>query len=300
MMKKTPAVILLAALLALSACAEGGSGDEAGVREVYYLAEGENGRELDCEVVSFDEGLTEEEDIRAAIEAMRSPLNENHKTLLGDGMGLEDVQIFGGTVVVRFSEGYDELSDIERSLLDSAVTLTLVEIDGISYVRVTGPEASPAVFRGASSVLLNDEDLRLSSYEIEIFPVDREKNALFSYQLRILTEEDEITPAMIMGEMINGQLGVAAPFDGRMDARMVSAPNDAGQVRAELYVPVEMELAGREADIYSIVNSLCSCRGVSSVTITINGRAPSERGLEGCDGPLRPDGSYMDGGRGVE
>ena len=111
--------------------------------------------------------------------------------------------------------------------------------------------------------------------------------------MRIVTEKEVVTPQLVLSEMVNGQFGASAPFDGRMDVRSVTSPTVDGGIRADLYVPVEMDISNAYCDIYSIVNSLCSCRGVSEVTITINGRQPSDRGLEGCDGSMTADDSYL-------
>lgn len=292
-MKKTVFLALALALCLAAGCTSQQNANNDEVRAVYYLNQTDSGRRLGYEVASFDGSRELPDQIRDVIEAMRIPLNKNDLSLISKDIELTEVQVFGSTVVIRFSDEFDKLSVIESSLLSSGVTLSLMEISEIRYVRVTGSEAEGTVFMGNQSILLDDEDLRLSAFEIEVYPVSRKNNSLFSYKMRIVTEEEEITPLIVLEEMISGQLGVTAPFDGRMDVRTVSGPNGEGVVRADLYVPVEMDLTGREADIFSIVDSLCSCRGVTAVNIIINGRAPSERGLKGCDGPLSFNSAYL-------
>lgn len=289
-MKKTAlftAIIFAACLLA--SCGGGGAEPEL-IRPVYYLTSGEAGRSLGYELMAFDDDDMElSQRIAGIIDAMRSPINENDTSLLDDNMRLDDVQVFGSTVVVRFSEEYDGLTPIERSLLDAGVTLSLLEIEEISYVRVTGADFRPVFFRGASSILLDDGDLRLSAFEMDVYPVDRANNTLFVHHMRIVTEKEELTPALLLEEMQGGGLGSAAPFEGKMDIRSVTVLNDNGDIRADIHLPSDMELTGMENDIYSIVNSLSECRGVRTVTVVINGHEPSARGLVGFDGPLEPD-----------
>ncbi|MEA4919622.1 MAG: GerMN domain-containing protein [Clostridiaceae bacterium] len=292
-MKKTVFIALTLALCLIAGCATQQSTSSDEVRAVYFLTQTETGRRLGYEVASFDGSRELKDQIRDVIEAMRTPLNKNDISLIWNDIELSEVQVFGSTVVIRFSDEFEKLSVIEASLLSSGVTLSLMEISQIRYVRVIGGEAGGTVFMGNQSILLDDEDLRLSAFEIGVYPVSREDNNLFSYQMRIVTEEEKITPLIVLKEMISGQLGVTAPFDGRMDIRSVSAPNQDGLVRADLYVPVEMDLTGREVDIFSIVDSLCSCRGVTAVNVTINGRVPSERNLKGCDGPLAFNSEFL-------
>ncbi len=292
-MKKTLSLLLLAALLLLTACGPGAEPAEDGARAVYYLTRGDNGRSLGYEVTHFEEDKSVREQILDVLAAMRAPLNENDSPLLPDDLELKDVQVFGSTAVLSFGDGYDRLPTVERSLLDAGLTLSLTGIDGLSYVRIVGASLTPAEFHAASSFLLDDGDLRLSSFEVQVYPVDRETGRLFPYTMRLVTENDEPSPFLVLREMVGGQFGQSAPFDGRMDVRVIQGPGEDGLLRAELYVPVEMDLKGREADVYSIVNSLCSCRGVERVSVMINGRAPSERGLAGCDGPLRFESSYV-------
>lgn len=285
--------LALALCLLLSACGARVPDEDDGARAVYYLTSGETGRSLGYEVTSFDETRTVEEQILDVIAAMREPLNENDASLLGEDLALREVQVFGSTVVLHFDQGYDLLPTVDRSLLDAGLTLSLTGIDGVGYVRIVGENLSPAEFHSAASFVLDDGDLRLSSFEVDVYPVDRETGLLFPYSLRIVTERDEPSPFLVLQEMVSGKLGVSAPFDGRMDVRIIQGPTDEGNLRAELYVPVEMDLTGRECDVYAIVNSLCSCRGVERVTVLINGRAPSSRGLVGCDGPLGFSASYL-------
>lgn len=292
MMKHTVRIAaLLMGLLLCTACADPAVDPETPARAVYYLAEGENGRTLDYEILSLPEGSTEQK-IRDVLEAMRHPVNTNHISLLQEEIELESVEVFGSTVVIRFSPAYDRLQEIERSLLHSGIVLSLKEMEDIGYIRVTGSQSSMVSFMNADSVVLEDSDLRLTTFDIEVYPVDRSTGRLVAYPLHIASEQEVLTPRMVLEEMMAGSLGEAAPFDGRMDVRNVVA-DDENSLRADLYVPVELDLRGREADLWSVVNSLCSCRGIENVTVVINGRAPSERGLRGCDGVLWYDAGWI-------
>ncbi len=275
---------LMALLVFFTACDQTPAAEEEPARAVYYLNKSAGGRMLEYEVLALNEG-TAEQQIRDTLAAMRAPVNANHTALLPDTVELRAVEVFGSTVVIRFSQGYDQLSEIERSMLNSAIVLSLQEVESIGYIRVTGERTSMVSYMNAEAVLLEDRDLRLTSFEIEVYPVDRSTGHLMAYSLHIASEREVLTPRMVLEEMLSGVLGEATPFDGRMDIRNV-ATDETGRLRADLYVPVEMDLQGREADLWSVVNSLCSCRGVEQVTVVLNGSVPSERGLKGCDGPL--------------
>ena len=287
------ALLMILCLLSFASCDSSPPSKKPSARAVYFLTQTEHGRELSYEVVSFDDQKDLEGRIADVIEAMKNPVNENNTSLIPHGVELSQVQVFGSTVVVRFSEQYASISAIESSLLSAGVTLSLTEMDEISYVRVTGGESRGTTFMSSRSLVLDDGDLRLTAFEVTVYLVDRETGRLVPRKMRILTEEDELTPEILLYEMINGQLGGSAPFDGRMDVRGVTLPNEEGTVRVDVYVPVEMDLTGREADIYSIVNTLFECRGVRGVTVTINGSPPSDRKITGCDGVMKSDSSYL-------
>lgn len=292
-------ILLLAATLALltllSSCSGGGGGSPDNVRPIYYLTETAGGRSLGYEAMVIDPELTLDEQIEKTIELMKNPVNENNTSLIREDLNLRETRVFGSTVVVYFDGGYGNLSQIEASLLEAGVALSLTGIEEISYVRIVGDGTIMSNFIGNRSIFLDDDDLRLTTFEIEIYAVDHIDGGLFPYQLRIISEKEELTPMMVLREMLNGDLGISAPFDGRMDTRAVTSPDDSGVIRVDVYVPVEMNLEGREDDIYSIVNSLCACRGVDAVNVVINGRSASSRGLLGCDGPLLPNLSYLGG-----
>ncbi len=288
---KRLSLLLLSLLCLLTACGQPVAEEEDGAHAVYFLQEGTEGRSLAYEVMRLQEGNTQQQ-IESVLEAMRTPLNNNHTPLLRSDIQVRAVEVFGSTVVVRLSGSYDQLSAIDRSLLDSAITLSVCGIEEVRYVRITGELSSAAGFMSENSVVLEDSDLRLSAFDIEVYPVDRSSGRLVPYQLHISTEEEVLTPRMVLEEMLAGSLGEAAPFEGHMDIRSVTT-SETGTLRAELYVPVEIDLHGREADFWSVVNSLCSCRGVDLVTVAINGNAPSERGLRNCDGLLSYDAQWI-------
>ena len=290
-MKKIVIALLLALLCLLSACGHPVAEEEGNAQAVYFLMEGEQGRTLAYEVIDLQEDTLQLQ-IEAVLEAMRTPVNTNHTALLSEDIQVRAVEIFGSTVVIRLTGGYDQLSTIGRSLLDSAITLSLCELEEVRYVRITGDRSNAVGFMSESSVVLEDSDLRLSAFDIEVYPVDSSTDRLVPYQLHISSEQEVLTPRMVLDEMMAGTLGEAAPFDGRMDIRSILSTGE-HSLRAELYVPVEMDLQGREVELWSVVNTLCSCRGIEEVTIIINGSDPSERGLQNCDGPLRYDAQWI-------
>ena len=291
MRKKIPMVLLLMLFCVLSGCQHPAAKEEDAARAVYFLMEGEHGRTLAYEIVQLPEGPLQQQ-IEAVLDAMRTPLNTNHIPLLQKDIQVQSVEVFGSTVVVRLTGGYDQLSSISRSLLDSAITLSLCELEDIRYVRITGDRGNTVGFMSENSVVLEDSDLRLTAFDIEVYPVDRSSGYLVPYQLHIASEEEILTPRMVLEEMMAGTLGEAAPFDGRMDVRNVIQLEE-NSLRAELYIPVEMDLRGREVDLWSVVNTLCSCRGIEQVSVVINGSTPSERGLKDCDGPLAYDSQWV-------
>lgn len=291
MMKNRLVPLLFVLLLCLSGCDQMSAEEIQPARAVYFLAESDSGRELDYEIVHLPEG-TAEQQICDIIEAMRTPVNTNHRSLLPEAVKLQKVEVFGSTVVIRFSAAYDTMTAIDQSMLVAAINLSLAEVGDIRYARVTGERSSIAGFMNEESVVLEDRDLRLTSFEIEVYPVDRSVQKLIPYTLHISSEREVLTPRMVLEEMLAGQLGEAAPFEGRMDIRNVSTHGENG-LKADLYVPVEMDLQGREAEVWSVVNSLCSCRGIDYVTIIINGNVPSERGLQDCDGILFYDPTWI-------
>ena len=165
MKKKIVIAFLLVLFGLLSACNRPMVGKEDTASAVYFLMEGESGRTLAYEIVNLPEGPLQQQ-IEAVLAAMRTPLNTNHTPLLRSDIQVRTVEVFGSTVVVRLTGGYDQLSAIGRSLLDSAITLSLCELEEVRYVRITGDRGNAVGFMSESSVVLEDSDLRLTSFDI--------------------------------------------------------------------------------------------------------------------------------------
>ncbi|MBQ3062910.1 MAG: GerMN domain-containing protein [Clostridia bacterium] len=287
-------LLLTACLLAFCGCSSIPDDGSSEVISVYYLTSDESGKSLGYEVFTPDASLPVDGRIDEILRRMKNPMNENNRSLIPEGVEVKEVRVFGSTVVVSFGgEKLDLMDDLDRSLLSAGVTLSLSGVSEIGYVRVSDGRANP-FFMNGDAILLDDEDLRLSVFELTVYTVDRENNTLEDQQISVISENDELDPQLVVSDMLDGRFGSAAPFEGRMDVRSISKPNERGVVRAEIFVPVEMGLKGYEADLHALVNSLCSCRGVEYVAVTINGRVPSERGIEGCDIPMAFNDTYLE------
>ncbi len=148
--------LLLAALMLLSACS-GGRGEKDGLLLYYTPADVSGGSAL----VGEPSGLSEEEVTPQSLMTalLSGPADAGLRSPIPQGVELLGMVQDGGCVTVDLSERYGGLSDMELTLADYAITLTLCQLPGVESVRIT---AAGGAVSGRAPRELRPDDLLLS------------------------------------------------------------------------------------------------------------------------------------------
>ena len=287
-------VCLAAALLLLAlpaACASRQETGEDGLR-LWFAVPGERqSREVVAALGSVS--YTGTESVPALLEALLAgpPQDSELVSLIPPGTGLVSWSVAGRTAYVEFSDGYAQLSGIDRTIADYCVTLTLNQLSGVDRVALSAG--------GGVGRVLRTGDVIFSGAEEE--PVDvpaslyfrRAGSAALTFELRVFRLTEDETPARaVLEALIAGPQdeGLTGLLPQELTVRAVWV--DDGVCYADLSGALLAALPGtpgeQELVISSIVETLCSLDTVEQVQLLVEGDPLTAYGGLDLSGPLLP------------
>lgn len=282
-MKKRFLCLLLALLLlfTLCACARNNKGS---VLRIYYPS-----------VVSDDlvaQSIASQDYYGPAnIESLMSALLYD---LFGNDVSLVKWDQTGSLLRLTLSPEYGQRSGIDRTLTDCSITLTLCQLDSVSWVQINAPGSD-----NPYSTILSPKDMIFTGAEEEpreisvvlYFPRSSGRGLGFESRTLTLTEDDDlyanVTAALLAGPE---GLGLRSPFPEELEVLGSKLEGGVCHVNFSSHLlDVEAPPAEQDLLLYSIVDTLGNMDSVSSVQILVEGEPLLHYGNTDTSIPLEPD-----------
>lgn len=301
-MKHRKSILLLAALLALSACQSQEPQDALRL----WFPSNPDASDHTAQAVTFELSLESEtntsEAIEVLIEALFSgPKSENLVNPFPEGTKLLSWRLHDNQLDLELSEEYGSLTGVDLTLADYCLTLTLCQLDGIDRVSLSVDGAA-----GQEKRLLTPEEVIFTGAEEEprqintalYFPRALGKGLGFETRELTLTEDDDLY-MMIAGELMNG------PTDPDLQTFLPDADVLMGVWMDDnvCYVNFSSEFLTQAPEgeteqnllLYSVVDTLGNLDSVTAVQLLVEGeRLPEFGGVE-TNLPLEPDFGLLSG-----
>lgn len=275
-MKKSLVLLLAVAVLLLSACTGESSGetDKGGI-SVYRLIRPEyrtNGELIRPETIAAKEGS---DIVLGAAYALKSvPADSELASALPADVSISSASLSGKTVDLIISDSYGELTGMEKTIVDSCVTLTMCSIPGVDKVSIhTLNEPSSSVFT-TEDFLLRDTEAGPESAEIRLYFALPEENLMASEYRSVAVSEDVSPERRILEELLKGpkseKLRAVLPSNTVVPPSVYTQEGVCTVTFASGFLSgiIEDASAVRLA-VYSVVNSLTCLSTVDSVQIVI-------------------------------
>lgn len=227
--------------------------------------------------------------VNALLDAMRAPSDGALQSLAPRGLTAVRVIINFNTATVDFSDQYNRLSDLSRALLCTAVSQSMFVFAEVNYVRFSclGEFLTPVADRyfNAQTVMLDDSLIRFNAWKVMLYFPTETHNGLTAVETTVKAEERELSPALLLEQLMQGLGSNLVPFRGAVKTYTLTVQGSLCLVDLTPAPSTGFPL-GQPADVYAIVNTLCSLGNIERVEVTISGRIPSIYGISGCDGEL--------------
>ena len=286
-MKRAWSILLTAALFltALCACTQEDAAEEDGLR-LWFVSQSDDGSvALESTVYAGDAQIP---DLMEAL--LAGPDSGELTSPIPEGTGLRAWSLSGSVAQVNLTGEYNRLTDVERTLADYCIVLTLTQLDDVEGVRIS-------VNNSGGSQILYSEDVVLSGAEEE--PVEliaalsfrRVGGNQLGVEMRIfrLTENQSATLAVLQALLAGPQeTGLTALLPENVEVYSARVENGIcyADFSAALLEQVPESEERQLLAVRSIVESLCSLGHVQAVQILVEGEAPDAYGSVDISGPL--------------
>jgi len=279
-------IFLLALILLLSACGGEAAPDGDGVEISVYRVIKEEYRSGDsfvrAELLSSGDSQIDTLVKGASYALMSAPEDVELTSAIPSGVRIVDTSFSGRTVSVTVNEGYTELSRIEKTILDTCVTLTMCSIPGVDYVSFINEDGEALGSMSSEDILLKNTTTSDKLIELRLYFPKVEENLLACEYRQVSLDEDMPVERHIIDELVKGpqndRLRAVLPENTAVlsvytQDGLCTVSFSENFMSGEEYEPVDIQLA-----VYSIVNSITCLSTVDRVQISVRNNTEQKLG----------------------
>ncbi|MGN0402940.1 MAG: GerMN domain-containing protein [Acetatifactor sp.] len=286
-MRKTITYVFLVLILfgMLTACDK--KTEEGGyVVQAYFISNEETKVEMHTRSLHSDT-------LEGQMQELISCLSENpekleYKAPLSLGFTVLDVTLEDGKLLLNVDSAYKQLSVTTEVLVRAALTRTLTQLDGISYVgiNVDGSQlydslGSPVGWMSAEQFIDNDGS-EINTYELAriklYFAGESGTKLIAAYREKYYSSSTPLE-RFVVEELIAGPSGQVPDLYPTINpaTKIINILTKDGicYVNLDAGFLTGLNNVSMECAVYSIVNSLVELNNINKVQILINGEVPS-------------------------
>ncbi len=284
MVKKIKCVVIYLMILSMvfsAGCSRKKSGKKDGEIYLYYINKNQD------KLIKTAYKVKSSEPEEAAQEVLNQ-MNKTSKKLNVITAKPQEVVINGiryenRQLIIDFGSGYNDVSNIREMLLRSAVVLTVTQIDGIDKVMFTVSGKDLLKKNGEMVGTMNRESFvdnsgsNVSTYtkvDTTIYFADETGKRLKPYNYTGYCDQNTSAEKMILQKLVSGAVGegYVRTLPDNVGIMSVVTKDNICYINFNDVFLQEMNNVSKEAEIYSIVNSLCELSYISRVSISVNGK----------------------------
>ncbi len=216
--------------------------------------------------------------LEAAIALFASPSHtEGLFCPLPQGVTVEDWSLDHGQLTVRFSPGYLDMDDMDRTAAAFCAALTLCQVGGVESVTVAAGDRELFAGLVPADALLLATDTDPYVRQLRLYFADGNGRRLVSEYHSLTLEEDAAADRYVVEELLRGPNGRELRSAIPEGTQLLSCQTEDGvctvDLSAAFYDGRPRSAAGERLAIYSIVDSLTALPQVDSVQLLVEGQA---------------------------
>ncbi|MGI5984839.1 MAG: GerMN domain-containing protein [Clostridiales bacterium] len=275
-MKRHIFIILIVLCVLLSACGEKAVSDplESSIT-VYRLLRSEyqtNGELLLPEKIALDGA----DPVSQAVSALaETPVSDKLQSPIPKGVEILDAERNDDSVTVYMNSAYLDAEGIDKTILDSCITLTMCSIKGIDYVTICVGSEIVSNKLTPDDILLFNTITSPKKAQMRLYFPKTSGSALGAEYHTISFDEDNSAERCILDILLKGPTSADLKNAFPEGVIVLSVYTQDGVCSVSLSgLPAEDSVPTKkdaELAVYSIVNSLTSLANVKSVQILIDG-----------------------------
>lgn len=225
----------------------------------------------------------------------QSPSDSRLNALFPSTVKVVSLQIDTGWADVQLSENYREVTGIDKTLCEAAITLTLCQFDEIDSVtiRVTGRGGEASPLRTASDFIMSDLSLKLVEWKFTLYKPDSTGQYLTPEPRNLILRENDPPERYVMEELMaipgNHELRLALGPDNQLLSVVRDGDLCYVNLSRSFWDNVPPESLRQRLTLCSIVNSLTELPEINRVQLLMDGSPQMLYGEFAVDEPLSAD-----------
>jgi len=289
-MKRSVSLIafLLCICMVFSGCDS--MGKEYGSR-IYFINRGEGtSAQSALSWENHDISATDPEArVKELLAKMKRPSNPDNGMAIPWGVDVTGITLNSSTLTLDLTQSFRDLGELERSLLVSAVCMTVFGEEDIDYIHFTCRGESIDIlgsgYFSRNSILTSDKNAESQMIEIRLFYISAANRQPKQVVVPFKTVSGELDPASLFCYLMApvDDPEIIPPFEGRASLGVMTFAENL----CTMDIIVDEDIIFRSADLICVAQTICRAPGVRELTLTINGQPPSIYGIRGMDGPQR-------------
>ena len=289
------AVLVIASLVAICGCA-----DKRAEREsietisVFYLC-GEEIQKSGELIAKLDLPVSKETDeLHAALTAITAkPDKDGYYSAFPPSVRISAYTLENGVLTVDLTQGYLNLSEVDKNIILACMVLTLCALDEVSQLNLNVDGITLEHGLTPDMIILQDSETNAFEQRITLYYPGPGDDFLYSEHRMLTTGYDKLLAEYVIDELLKGpqdsQLHSALPQGTQILSIEVSGDLCTVNLSREFYSNRPDIAALERMAVYSIVNSLCSISGIQSVKLLIDGEKMEKYVYIDISGSIRPE-----------
>lgn len=277
--KRLCAVMTAVALIFLSACVSGTSGylESDSSVSVYRLAApatASGGELIRAERISVPAG---EDSLSYVVSRLFSPPEtEGVRSPFPEGLAVISYVVENREITVNVTEEYFALTDMDKTIADYCITLTLCSLAGIDIVSIYVEGEPVNLGMTADDVVVYQAGTDPQERQVRLYFIDLGGRHLLTETRTYTTGGNASIESHIIEELLYGPTDMERMYSAiPAGTRLLSAETIDGvcviDLSFEFLIAPPSNAVEEYLTIYSIVNSVSSLSGVDEVKITVEG-----------------------------
>ena len=244
------------------------------------------------------EGAQSDAPLAALTRLLLSPDSTALKALFSPDIEVVSLRVENGLAEALFSEEYQQLDGLDKTLAEAAITMTLCQFDGIDFVSISADSAlaSTPNLLTASDFIFDDLSLRPVARVLHLYFADESGPYLIQESRTLILRENESTERYVLGELLAGpsqSSGLFPTLTGSLSPTSVTTEREVCYVSFphSFWENIPASAIQQRMVLCSLVNSLCSLSNteIKSVQLLMDHAPQAYYGVFNVSRPLQPD-----------
>ena len=229
-------------------------------------------------------------DVDALIAALDTGCSDERAYNPLQDIAILDYELRDKLLILELDSGYGKLQGLSKTLADACCTLTLCALPEIDRVSIASEGIVLTVGLNPQDMLLESDESRSTHKDVSLFYMDEGGSRLIADRRSLSADSTGTAERYIVKELLRPRQGFVSPLPQGTELLGVTRKGQLCTLNLsrEFLENLPDTATGEIAAVYSLVNSLATLGGISSVALTVEGESITDYLNLSLNNPIAP------------